>query len=91
MPGAPGSSQTGAKVKSSKSKSKVPSVQTPLDLELDLAAQQTKLKLLQDEIDRLRDIKGRLEEAKQQGVKELPTWLQEHEKFQQLLAKVRKG
>ncbi len=63
-------------------------LQTPLDLELDLAAQQTKLQVLQEEIDRLREIKSRLERAKEKGVGELPAWLQEHERFQQLLAKL---
>jgi hypothetical protein len=44
--------QAGHKLKGKKSSSKIPSVVTPLDLGLDLAAQQTKLGLLQDEIDR---------------------------------------
>merc|ERR1712012_994963 len=62
-------------------------LQTPLDLELDLAAQQSKLKILQDEIDRLKTIKSKMEEAKQKGNKEIPEWLQEDEPFQELLNK----
>ncbi len=49
---------------------------------------QTKLQLLQDEIQRLKNIQLRLEKARDRGDKELPPWLQEHEQFQQLLAKV---
>ena len=60
---------------------------TPIDLELDLAAQQSKLKLLQDEIDRLKAIKTRLEEAKVRGDKDLPNWFLEEERFQQMLSK----
>ena len=62
--------------------------QTPLDLELDLAAQQSRLKILQDEIDRLKSIKSKMEEAKTKGNKEIPDWLQEEEPFQELLSKV---
>lgn len=82
----PSSSSSPKKSSNKSNKTSPPSVQTPLDLELDLAAQQSKLRVMQEEIDRLKDIKGRLEEAKTKG--ELPTWLQEHERFQQLLTKV---
>lgn len=61
---------------------------TSIDLELDLAAQQSKLMVLGEEIERLRQIKNRMEEAKAKGEKELPVWLQEDEKFQYLLASV---
>ena len=85
-----GASKSSSKEKSSKKKSSSSSssskLQTPIDLELDLAAQQTKLSLLQDEIDRLKEIKTRMEEAKAKGVRELPAWLQEHEQFQQRLS-----
>ena len=67
--------------------SQVPLYQTPLDLELDLAAQQSKLSLLQEEIGRLRAIKARLAEAKERGARELPLWLQDHEQFQLMLAR----
>lgn len=56
---------------------------TSLDLELDLAAQQSRLQVLRDEICRLRRLKSRLEEAR-----ELPAWLQEDTAFQQLLSSV---
>jgi len=59
---------------------------TSLDLELDLAAQQSKLTVLSEEIDRLRVIKDRMEEAKASGNKELPVWFQENEKLQRLIA-----
>ena len=61
---------------------------TSIDLELDLAAQQSKLQVLSEEIERLRQIKKQMEEAKDKGEKELPVWLQEDEKFQYLLASV---
>ena len=61
---------------------------TSIDLELDLAAQQSKLMVLSEEIERLRQIKTKMEEAKAKGDKELPLWLQEDEKFQILLASV---
>ena len=61
---------------------------TSIDLELDLAAQQSKLMVLSEEIERLRQIKNKMEEAKAKGDKELPLWLQEDEKFQILLASV---
>lgn len=61
------------------------STKTSIDLELDLAAQQSKLRVLEEEIERLRQIKDKMEEAKEKGAKELPLWLQENEKFQSLL------
>ena len=61
---------------------------TQIDLELDLAAQQSKLKLLQDEIDRLRSIKSKLEEARAKGDKDIPNWFLEEERFQSMLSKV---
>jgi len=73
-----------------KSQNKNPSsdvaTKTSIDLELDLAAQQSKLMVLSEEIERLRQIKTKMEEAKAKGDKELPLWLQEDEKFQILLA-----
>lgn len=59
-------------------------MQTPLDLELDLAAQQAKLGVLQEEIDRLRAFKARMEEWKEKGRRDLPPAL--HEQFQQMLS-----
>merc|ERR1719384_907101 len=90
----PKASKSGTKKGSRLSSSKLSSsintsskMQTPLDLELDLAAQQSKLKILQDEIDRLKTIKSTMVEAKQKGNKEIPEWLQEDEPFQELLNK----
>ena len=85
---------TGQRRPASSSKSAAAAVShpgvTPIDLELDLAAQQSKLKMLQDEIDRLRCIKVKLEEAKVKGDKDVPNWFLEEERFQQMLSKVKR-
>ena len=68
-------------------------LETPLDLELDLAAQKTKLDLLQSDISRLRDIQNKLQEAKiagQMDEDERISWLQDHEYLEGLLSKVSK-
>ena len=73
-------------------------METPLDLELDLAAQKTKLELLQSDIARLREIQCKLEEAKSQhsagnSGANMDSWLQDceyDEYLQNLLSKVRK-
>jgi len=65
---------------------KTNSTKTSIDLELDLAAQQSKLNILREDIERLQTIKDKMEEARSNGEKELPLWLQEDEKFQTLLA-----
>ena len=71
-------------------------METPLDLELDLAAQKTKLELLQSDIARLREIQCKLEEAKSQhsggGTTQMDSWLVDHEYdeyLQNLLSKVK--
>jgi len=64
----------------------LPNTKTSIDLELDLAAQQSKLTVLNEEIDRLRQIKSKMEEARDKGGSELPAWFHEDEKFQALLA-----
>merc|ERR1711936_1073531 len=66
--------------------SDLPNTKTSIDLELDLAAQQSKLTVLNEEIDRLRQIKSKMEEARDNGNSELPAWFHEDEKFQALLA-----
>ena len=66
----------------------LPNTKTSIDLELDLAAQQSKLTVLNEEIDRLRQIKSKMEEARDKGGSELPAWFHEDEKFQALLASV---
>ena len=81
----PGSQQT----RSSKNSNMDILTKTSIDLELDLAAQQSKLLVLSEEIERLRQIKKQMEEAKEKGEKELPVWLQEDDKFQYLLTSVR--
>ncbi|XP_008192133.1 protein kibra isoform X2 [Tribolium castaneum] len=59
---------------------------TSLDLELDLQAQHTRLDLLHSELNRLRELKAKLEEAKERGDSELATYLLEDERFQNLIA-----
>ena len=59
----------------------------PLDLELDLAAQRTKLDLLQSDIGRLKAIQTKLEDAKAQGDQH-ESWLQDHAYLESLLSKV---
>ena len=66
-------------------------LETPLDLELDLAAQKTKLDLLQSDISRLRDIQCKLQEAQLAGQlddEERASWVQDHEYLEGLLSKV---
>merc|ERR1711963_1200256 len=63
----------------------LPNTKTSIDLELDLAAQQSKLTVLNEEIERLRQIKSKMEEARDNGNSELPAWFHEDEKFQALL------
>jgi len=64
----------------------LPNTKTSIDLELDLAAQQSKLAVLGEEIERLKQIKAKMEEARDKGSTELPSWFHEDEKFQTLLA-----
>lgn len=60
---------------------------TSLDLELDLQAQHTRLERLNSELDRLRELKQRLEKAKEEGDAELVSWLLEDRQFQNLMAR----
>ena len=78
---------SGNQSKSGKSSSDM-LTKTSIDLELDLAAQQSKLLVLSEEIERLRQIKKQMEEAKEKGDKELPLWLSQDDQFQYLLASV---
>ncbi|CAB3386420.1 Hypothetical predicted protein [Cloeon dipterum] len=59
---------------------------TSLDLELDLQAQNTKLQNLQDEIERLRQLKLRMEAAKSDS--ENAGWILEDEHFQRFMVQV---
>lgn len=68
------------------SQNSIVTARTSLDLELDLQAQHTRLFTLNDELDRLRELKQRLEVAKEQGDTELATWVLEDQQFQYLIA-----
>lgn len=59
---------------------------TSIDLELDLQAQHTRLDKLNSELGRLRELKQRLETAKEQGDTELAGYLLEDRQFQNLIA-----
>ncbi|KYN34618.1 Protein kibra [Trachymyrmex septentrionalis] len=74
-----------------KSSHLLPTARTSLDLELDLQAQHAKLNNLQDEISRLRELKQRLEQARERGDTDLATWLLEDQKFQNLIAQAESG
>uniref|UniRef100_A0A1B0EZL0 Protein kibra n=1 Tax=Phlebotomus papatasi TaxID=29031 RepID=A0A1B0EZL0_PHLPP len=58
---------------------------TSLDLELDLQAQHTKLETLNDEISKLRDLKQRLEQARDANDAKVAAWALENEDFQKLV------
>lgn len=59
---------------------------TSIDLELDLQAQHTRLDILNTDLTRLRELKQRLEFAKEHGDSELATYLLEDQQFQNLMA-----
>ncbi|CAH0393951.1 unnamed protein product [Bemisia tabaci] len=59
---------------------------TSVDLELDLRAQHTRLQTLQDELQRLRDLKTKLETAKERNDLEIAAWVLEDTQFQNLVA-----
>lgn len=61
---------------------------TSVDLELDLRAQHTRLQTLQDELQRLRDLKTKLETAKERNDLEIAAWVLEDTQFQNLVAQV---
>lgn len=80
-------SGSAAALSTSRSHSHLPTTaRTSLDLELDLQAQHTRLDMLNSELDRLRQLKERLEKAKEQGDTELAVWLLEDQQFQNLMA-----
>uniref|UniRef100_A0A9J7XIV5 WW and C2 domain containing 1 n=1 Tax=Cyprinus carpio carpio TaxID=630221 RepID=A0A9J7XIV5_CYPCA len=60
-------------------------LRTSLDLELDLQVTRTRHSRLNEELRVLRELKGQLESARQQGQHVLPTWVQEDERFCLLL------
>lgn len=61
---------------------------TSVDLELDLLAQNKRLEELQEELEKLRELKRRLEEARVQGNHDIPAWLSEDDRLQALLEHV---
>lgn len=61
---------------------------TSIDLELDLQAQHTRLQSLRDEISRLKNLKTRLETAKEKGDVEMAAWVLEDAQFQNLVSQV---
>ncbi|XP_044747979.1 protein kibra [Coccinella septempunctata] len=72
---------------SSKSHSHLPTTaRTSLDLELDRQAQHTRLEMLNSEVTRLRDLKTRLEHAKEKGDSELASYLLEDQHFQDMIS-----
>ncbi|KAG7217169.1 hypothetical protein INR49_027710 [Caranx melampygus] len=65
-------------------------LRTSLDLELDLQVSRTRQARLAQELRVLRELKAQLEKARQQGQRELPTWVQEDERFRLLLKQAEK-
>ncbi|KAJ8385416.1 hypothetical protein AAFF_G00189420 [Aldrovandia affinis] len=60
-------------------------LRTSLDLELDLQASRTRHSRLGQELRVLRELKEQLEEARGRGQSQLPSWVQEDERFSLLL------
>uniref|UniRef100_A0A8C9WVZ2 WW and C2 domain containing 1 n=1 Tax=Sander lucioperca TaxID=283035 RepID=A0A8C9WVZ2_SANLU len=60
-------------------------LRTSLDLEMDLQVSRTRQSRLAQELRVLRELKTQLENARQQGQRELPAWVQEDERFRLLL------
>ncbi|XP_031828685.1 WW and C2 domain containing protein kibra isoform X2 [Nomia melanderi] len=85
------SSALSCKTVSKKCTNLPPTARTSLDLELDLQAQHARLSNLQDEITRLRELKQRLEQAREKGDTDFATWLLEDNKFQSLMAQAESG
>ncbi|KAI4494396.1 hypothetical protein M0802_008888 [Mischocyttarus mexicanus] len=86
------SSALSCKTTSKKSSSHLPqTARTSLDLELDLQAQHAKLNNLRDEICTLRELKKRMEQAREKGDTDLANWLLEDDKFVSLMAQAEIG
>lgn len=85
------SSALSCKTVSKKTNNLPPTARTSLDLELDLQAQHARLSNLQDELSRLRELKQRLEQAREKGDTDFATWLLEDHKFQHLMAQAESG
>lgn len=65
-------------------------LRTSMDLEMDLQVSRTRQTRLSQELRVLRELKSQLEEARQQGQRELPPWVQEDERFRLLLKQAEK-
>uniref|UniRef100_A0A8C7K7A5 WW and C2 domain containing 1 n=1 Tax=Oncorhynchus kisutch TaxID=8019 RepID=A0A8C7K7A5_ONCKI len=65
-------------------------LRTSLDLELDLQVSRTRHTRLAQELRVLRELKEQLERARQQGTRDLPTWVQDDERFRLLLRQAEK-
>lgn len=61
---------------------------TSLDLELDLKAQQSRLESLNEEITKLRELKQRLEQARDANDVQIANWALENEEFKHLVESV---
>ncbi|XP_011503552.1 PREDICTED: protein kibra [Ceratosolen solmsi marchali] len=89
------SSVLNCKLPSSSSKSRSnhfsATTRTSLDLELDLQAQHARLTNLHDELNRLRELKQRLEQAREKGDVDMASWLLEDDKFQVLMQQAENG
>lgn len=60
-------------------------LKTCLDLELDLQVSRTRQARLAQELHVLRELKSQLEQAQQEGQRELPLWVKQDERFRLLL------
>lgn len=69
----------------------MPVPRTSLDLELDLQAQHTKLETLNAEIEKLKNLKQRLEQAVDKKDNKIAAWAIENEDFQRLVENVDGG
>ncbi|XP_076627616.1 WW and C2 domain containing protein kibra isoform X2 [Colletes latitarsis] len=85
------SSALSCKTTSKKCTNLPPTARTSLDLELDLQAQHARLSNLQDELSRMRELKQRLEQAREKGDTDFTTWLLEDHKFQSFMAQAESG
>ncbi|XP_068456086.1 protein KIBRA [Clinocottus analis] len=65
-------------------------LRTPMDLEMDLQVSRTRQSRLAQELRVLRELKVQLEKARQQGQRELPSWVREDERFRLLLKQAEK-
>ena len=60
-------------------------LRTSMDLEMDLQVSRTRQARLDQELLVLRELKEQMEKARQEGRRELPLWVQQDQRFRQLL------